>query len=104
MSSTLLSSFLSLAWTWIASLDIIDVFHLCLPRPCSYHHIPYVFHVEVQRALCLLVVQLVINPSNITTWHAILLFNSWCLSILPWGGYKGHQDTHTHLCWYIAGD
>ncbi len=30
------------ALTWIASVNIIDVFHLGLPRPCSYHHIPYV--------------------------------------------------------------
>ncbi len=33
----------SLAWTWIASLDIIGIFHFGLPHPHSYHHIPYVF-------------------------------------------------------------
>ncbi len=46
MPSTLLSS-PPLAWTWIASLNIINVFHLGLPHPHSYHHIPYAFYVEV---------------------------------------------------------
>jgi hypothetical protein len=40
-----------LAWTWITSIDIIDVFHLGLPHPCSYHHIPYALRVDIQQAL-----------------------------------------------------
>ncbi len=35
------------AWAWIASKDIIDVFHLGLSPPCSYHHIPYALCVYV---------------------------------------------------------
>jgi len=42
-------------------------------------------------------VQLTINPSNITAWHAFLLFHSSCLSFPSQGGEKGHQKTHTHL-------
>jgi hypothetical protein len=38
-------------WTWIASLDIIDVFHLGLPQFHSYYHIPYVLYVKVRHAL-----------------------------------------------------
>jgi hypothetical protein len=34
----------SLTWTWITSIDIIDVFHLGLPCPCWYHHISYVYN------------------------------------------------------------
>jgi hypothetical protein len=86
MPSTLSSSLPFSTWTWITSLDIIDVFYFGLPHPCSYHHIPYVFHVEVQLALWIPVVQLVVNPFDIATWHAILLFHSWCLSLLPQGG------------------
>jgi len=47
MLSTLSSFPPFLAWTWIALLDIIDIFHLGLPRPYSYHHIPYAFCVKV---------------------------------------------------------
>jgi hypothetical protein len=47
MLSTLRSFLPFLAWTWIASLDIINVLHLALPCPHSYHHIPYVLCVEV---------------------------------------------------------
>jgi hypothetical protein len=65
MPSALPSSHPSLAWTWITSLDTIDAFHLGLPRPCSYYHIPYVFHVEVQCALCIHLIWLVINPFDI---------------------------------------
>jgi hypothetical protein len=54
-----------LAWTWITSLNIIDAFHFGLSHPYSYHYIPYFFHVEVQHALCIPLVQLAINPSNI---------------------------------------
>jgi hypothetical protein len=82
MLSTLSSS-PHLAWTWIASLNIIDVFHLGLPCPRSYHHIPYVFRVKVQHALCIPLVRLAIRPSNTTIWHAFLLFHSWCLSFPP---------------------
>jgi hypothetical protein len=55
------------AWTWIASLDIIDVFHLGLPHLRSYHHIPYAFRVKVQCALQILLIQSIIDPSKITT-------------------------------------
>jgi hypothetical protein len=47
-------SFPFLAWTWIASIDIIDVFHLGLLHFRSCHHIPYVLQVNVQRALHIL--------------------------------------------------
>jgi hypothetical protein len=47
MLSTLTFFLPSSTWTWIASLDLIDVFHLGLPHPRSYHHIPYVIHVKV---------------------------------------------------------
>jgi hypothetical protein len=40
-----------LAWTWIASINIIDAFHLGLLGFHSYHHIPYTLQVDVQRAL-----------------------------------------------------
>ncbi len=33
-----------------------------------------------------------------------LLFPSWCLSYLPWGGEKGHQKTRINLCRYMGGD
>jgi hypothetical protein len=92
------------AWTWIESLNIIDVFHLGLPCPCSYHHIPYVLRVKVQHALCIPLVRLAVRPFNITTWHAFLFFHSWCLSFLPQGGEKGDQKTCAHLRRYVAGD
>jgi hypothetical protein len=94
-----LSSFLpSLTWTWIALLDVIDDFHLGLPHLHSYHHIPYVFCVKVQHALHILLIWLVMNPSNVVAWHAFLLFHFWCLSFPPRGGEKGNQDMRTHLC------
>ncbi len=86
-----------LTWTWITSLDIIDVFHLGLPRPHSYHHIPYVLHVKVQHDLCIPLARLIVDPSNIVIWHAFLLFHSWCLSFPPRGGEKGHQKMRAHL-------
>ncbi len=101
--STLSSSPL-LTWTWIVLLDIINVFHLSLACPHSYHHIPHPLRVKVQCVLRILLVQLVVDPSNITTWHAFLLFHSWCLSFLPRSGEKGHHKTHTHLHWYMVGD
>jgi hypothetical protein len=64
MLSTLLF-FHPLAWTWIVSLDIIYTFHLGLPHPFSYHHIPYALHVKVQHVLHILLVWLVANPCNI---------------------------------------
>ncbi len=33
-----------------------------------------------------------------------MLFHSWCLSFPPQGGEKGHQETHAHLCQYMAQD
>jgi hypothetical protein len=82
---------------------IIDVFHLGLPRPCSYHHIPYALHVEVLRVLHIPLVQLVVNPFDLTTWHAFFFSHSWCLSCPPWDGEKGHQEMRTHLRQYMAG-
>jgi hypothetical protein len=91
-------------WTWIASLDIINVFHLSLPHPRSYDHIPYVICVEVQHVLHILLTWLAINPFDITTWHAFVLFHSWCLSFLPWGGEKAYQEMHACLCRYMVKD
>jgi len=34
---------------------------------------------------------------------SFLLFSSWCLSFPPWGGEKGHQETHNHLRQYMGG-
>jgi hypothetical protein len=55
-SRALLSFLLFLAWTSIASLDIIDAYHLGLRCPCLYHYISYAFHVKVQCVLCIPVV------------------------------------------------
>jgi hypothetical protein len=65
MPSALPSSHPSSAWIWITSLDIIDVFHFGLPHPCSCYHIPYVFRVEVQCALCIHLVWLAVDPFDI---------------------------------------
>jgi hypothetical protein len=62
------------------------------------------FRVEVQHLLRIPLAQLVVKPFNIVAWHAFLLFHSWCLSFLHWGGEKGHQETHTHLHWYTLRD
>ncbi len=82
--------------------NIIDAFHLGLSCPYSYHYISYALCVEVQRVLHIPLAQLAINPFNIATWHAFLLFHSWCLSFLLWGGEKGHQETYNYLHWYMA--
>ncbi len=92
-----LPSSLPSAWTWIASLYIIDVIHFGIPCPYSYHHIPYALHVEVQHDLHIPLVRLAIDPFDITVWHASLFFHSWYISFLPWGGEKSHQDIHAHL-------
>ncbi len=47
MPLALLSSPPPLTWTWIASLNMSNAFHLDLPRPNSYHYIPYVLSVKV---------------------------------------------------------
>ncbi len=54
-----------LTQTQIASIDIIDAFDLGLLHPCSYHHIPYAFQVDVQQALDIPLFQLTYDPSNI---------------------------------------
>jgi hypothetical protein len=46
MSSTLPSSPPPSVYTWITSLDIIDDFHLDLPCPHLYHHIPYALSIK----------------------------------------------------------
>jgi hypothetical protein len=48
--------------------------------------------------------QLASDPSDVVAWHFFLLFPSWCLSFLPWGGEKGHQEIHVHLRQYMGGD
>jgi hypothetical protein len=60
------------AWTWIASLYIIDAFHFNLLHIHSYRHTSYVFYGEVQCALRILLVWLVVNPFDIINWHAFL--------------------------------
>ncbi len=40
----------SSTWTWIASINIVDVFHLGLPCPHSYQHIMYTLRIDVQWA------------------------------------------------------
>ncbi len=84
--STLPSSPPLLTWTWIASLNIINTFHLGLSHPHSYHHIPYAFYIDVQHALHIPLIWLVSNPSYKVAWHTFLLFHYWCLSFSPWGG------------------
>jgi len=55
----------SSTWTWIASINIIDVFHLGLPHPRLYHHIPYSLRVDVQQALHIPLSQLTLDLSDI---------------------------------------
>jgi hypothetical protein len=100
MLSALPSFLLSSDWTWIASLDIINVFHLGLPHPHSYHHIPYVICVEVQHGLHIPLTRLAIDQFDITTWHVFLFFHSPFLVFFfsSQGGEKGHQKTRTCLC------
>jgi hypothetical protein len=64
------------AWTCIPSLNIINVFHLGLPCPHSYHHIPCVLYVKVQCALHIFLARLIVNPFDIVAWHAFLFFHS----------------------------
>jgi hypothetical protein len=82
-------------------MDCIIRYHRCLPSwftmLYSYHHIPYALHVEIQYNLHIPLAWLAINPSNIIAWHAYLFFHSWCLSFVPCGGEKGHQEIHAHL-------
>jgi hypothetical protein len=65
MPSTLPSSPPPSTWTWIASLNIINTFHLGLSRPHSYHHIPYALYIEVQRVLHIPLAWLVSNLAYI---------------------------------------
>jgi hypothetical protein len=74
-----------LTWTWITSLDIVHAFHLSLPRPHSYHHIPYVICVKIQCVLYIPLTWLDVDPSKIVAWHAFLLFHSWYLSFFIMG-------------------
>jgi hypothetical protein len=94
----------SLTWTWIASIDIIDVFHLSLPCRHSYHHILYTLRVDVQWTLHIPLYRLTSNPFDVVVWHVFLLFPSWCLSFLSRGGEKGHQKIHVHLRQYMGGN
>ncbi len=94
----------SLTWTWIAFINIIDVFHLGFPHPCFYHYIPYVLQVDIQQPLHIFLSQLTFNPSDVVTWHVFLLFPSWCLSSPPQGGEKGHQETCACLHHYMGDD
>lgn len=50
-----------------ASINIIDVFHLGLLCPCSYHHIPYVLQVNIQRTLHIHLFRLTYDLSNVVT-------------------------------------
>ncbi len=64
--------------------------------PRSYHHISYALRVEVQCVLHIPLIWLVVNPSNIVTWHAFLLFHSWCLSFSTMGWWeKLVRDVHS---------
>ncbi len=92
------------ASTWIAYIDIINVFNLGLLHHHSYHHIPYVFQVDFQQALHIPLFQLVFDPSDIITWHVFLLFFFWCLLFPPKGGEKGHQEIRVCLRQYVGGD
>jgi len=101
---TLLCSPPCSTWTWIASIDIIDAFHLGLPCICSYHHIPYALRIDVQQSLHILLSQFTFDLSNVIAWHVFLLFPFWCLSFPQRGGEKGHQETCAHLHRYMGGD
>jgi hypothetical protein len=59
----------SSTWTWIASINIIDVFHLGLLHLRSYHHIPYSLKVVVQWTLHIPLHQLAFDPFDIVAWH-----------------------------------
>ncbi len=56
-------------WTWIASIDIIDAFHLGLPCLCSYHHIPYALRIDVQQTLHILLSWFTFDLSNVIAWY-----------------------------------
>lgn len=70
------------ARVWISFVNIIDVLHLNLPCPYSYHHISFCF-IDVQHALCIHLAFVAINPSNIAIWHAFLFFFPRCFFFLP---------------------
>ncbi len=60
----------SSTWTWIESINIIDVFHLGLPCPHSYQHIMYTLRIDVQWILYIPLFQLTSNPFDIVTLHS----------------------------------
>jgi len=65
---------------WIAFIDIIDAFHLGSPYLHSYHCISYPLCVDVQHAFHIPLINMAISSFDIATWHAFLLFPSWCFS------------------------
>ncbi len=93
----------SSTWTWIAFVDIINVFHMGLSCPHSYHHIPYVCRVDIQWVLHIFLSQLTFDLFDVTTWQIFLLFLSSCLSFPLWGGEKTHQEIGVHSCQYMGG-
>ncbi len=73
------------ALTWIASIDIINAFHLGLYHPCSYRHIPYAFRIDVQQTLHIHLFLLTFDHSDITTWHFfVILVLMFVLSSMRW--------------------
>ncbi len=57
-------------WTWVTFVDVIDVFHLGLLHPHSYHHIPYVLH------WCSTCLAYSFNPyDHWPIWHCNLAYN-----------------------------
>jgi hypothetical protein len=56
--------------SWFTMPPLIPSYHICsLYRSSICLHIP--------------LAQLVVNPFDITVWHAFLFFHSWCLSFPP---------------------
>jgi hypothetical protein len=87
--------FPSSTWTWIASIDIIDIFHLGLSRPHSYHHIPCVLQVDVQWALHIHLSLLMFNFFDVIIWHFFIIsFLEFVFSSTGWWK-KPPKDFHS---------
>jgi hypothetical protein len=94
----------SLAWTWIASIDIIDVFHMGLSCLHSYHHISYARRVDIQWALHILLFQLTFDPFDVATWHVFFVIPFLLCPFFYGVVKKNHHEIGIHLCQYMGGD
>ncbi len=102
MSPTLLSSPLFFNWAWIASISIIDAFHLNFPCLGSYHHIPYPLCVDVYHALHILIVSMAIDSFDMHPPHppVFLVLSSFFHEVVR----KATKRFTPHLHQYITCD